>query len=268
MNFGRLDSWSLYRANITRSQNPEFCKPGSAPPSRAPGCSYAPVAALSTGSSVSQGPPQNSPVTPHPGPPCPTYLGSWDGALPPARGVTGRLDLRNPFVLQGVELLHLRVSRYTLTLSPGEQLSWTGPTAKTSDAIHIRDAPEQFKSRYVENHFVLIEVCSVDILVTCLRIGTGFKGDPFRERERDASMRARCPGRQNCSHNVSQKIKRITHFPDHRSCQSWTAREPEVQNKGFPHAGLEAPETGRGREGQNNDLHSVDFPPLVWLLGI
>ena len=36
------------------------------------------------------------------------------------------------------------------------------------------------------NHFVLIEVCSVDILITCLRISTGFEG--FLQR--DASMRA------------------------------------------------------------------------------
>ena len=34
---------------------------------------------------------------------------------------------------------------------------------------------------YMFNHFVLIEVCSVDILVACLRIGTGFKED-FLER--------------------------------------------------------------------------------------
>ena len=33
------------------------------------------------------------------------------------QGVAGSLDLRNPVALQGVERLHLRVSRYTLTLS-------------------------------------------------------------------------------------------------------------------------------------------------------
>ena len=38
-------------------------------------------------------------------------------ALPPARGAAGSLDLRNPVALQGVEQVHLRVSRYTSTLS-------------------------------------------------------------------------------------------------------------------------------------------------------
>ena len=33
------------------------------------------------------------------------------------RSYTGSLDLRNPVALQGVEQLHVRVSRYTLTLS-------------------------------------------------------------------------------------------------------------------------------------------------------
>ena len=31
------------------------------------------------------------------------------------------------------------------------------------------------------NHFVLIEVCSVDILVACLSISAGLKRDSFRE---------------------------------------------------------------------------------------
>ena len=43
------------------------------PPCRAPGCSYTPVAALSTASNVSQGrrsyTPLKGPVAPHPGPP-------------------------------------------------------------------------------------------------------------------------------------------------------------------------------------------------------
>ena len=31
------------------------------------------------------------------------------------------------------------------------------------------------------NHFVLIEVCSVDILAACVRTGTTFRGEFFRE---------------------------------------------------------------------------------------
>ena len=31
------------------------------------------------------------------------------------------------------------------------------------------------------NHFILIDVCSIDILIECLRISTGFKGDSLRE---------------------------------------------------------------------------------------
>ena len=53
------------------------------------------------------------------------------------------------------------------------------------------------------NHFALIEVCSVDILATCLRISTGLKGD-FSMR--DASMRALSSERLNRSHNVSQNL--------------------------------------------------------------
>ena len=68
------------------------------PPCRAPGCSYTPVAALSAVLSVSQGcrshpHPPKGPVAPHPEP---------------------------PVALQGggaASIVHLRVSRYTLTLS-------------------------------------------------------------------------------------------------------------------------------------------------------
>ena len=38
----------------------------------------------------------------------------------------------------------------------------------------LGDAPEQFKSRYVLNHVVLIAVCSAEFLVVCLRMCTGF----------------------------------------------------------------------------------------------
>ena len=51
------------------------------------------------------------------------------------------------------------------------------------------------------NHFVLIEACSVDILVACLRMSAGF----YKEfLQRDASRRALWSDRQNCSHDVSK----------------------------------------------------------------
>ena len=43
-------------------------------------------------------------------------FGEGGVALPLARGLAGSLDLQDPVRLQGVEKLHLRVSRYTLTL--------------------------------------------------------------------------------------------------------------------------------------------------------
>ena len=78
------------------------------PPCRAPGWSYTPVAALSAISSVAgvsqlQPPLLKGPVAPHPGLPCRV-------------SVAGSLDFQNPVALQRVEHLHLRVSRYTLTL--------------------------------------------------------------------------------------------------------------------------------------------------------
>ena len=100
------------------------------PPSVAlQGVATPPVAALSAVLSVSQGyrshpPPPKGPI-PDPPPPCSTHLGSWEGevdvALPSPRGVAGSLDLRNPVALQGLEQLHLRVSRYTLALTGGFQ---------------------------------------------------------------------------------------------------------------------------------------------------
>ena len=60
-------------------------------------------------------------------------------------------------------------------------------------------------NRNMLNHFVLIDICSVDILVVRLRIGTDFKGDSFR----DASMRALWSYKHFCSHNVSQIFKGI-----------------------------------------------------------
>ena len=82
-----------------------------------------PVAALSAISSVSQGccsPPKLPFRTPSRTPPVALILALGRGrgvALPPARDVAGSLDLRNTVALQGVDQLHLRVSRYTLTLS-------------------------------------------------------------------------------------------------------------------------------------------------------
>ena len=82
------------------------------PPCRTTGCSYAPVAALSAVSSVSQGcrsytpPPRKGSVAPHSAQPCRV-----------SRVVCSE---RNPVALQRVEQLHLRVSRYTLTLSASD----------------------------------------------------------------------------------------------------------------------------------------------------
>ena len=89
---------------------------------------YTAVAALSAISSVLQAcrsypppPPENALSRPIPGPPAVALildLGRGGVALPPARGVAGSLDLRNPVALQAVvqEQLHLRVSCYTLTV--------------------------------------------------------------------------------------------------------------------------------------------------------
>ena len=43
-------------------------------------------------------------------------------------------------------------------------------TAKPLRMLWVGEAPEQFKSRYVLNHFVLIVVCSAELLVVRLRI--------------------------------------------------------------------------------------------------
>ena len=69
--------------------------------------------------------PTPDPVAPHPGPP-PVALGFALGregvVLPPARGVAGSLDLQSPVSLEGVEQLHLRVSRYTFDTKEGGEL--------------------------------------------------------------------------------------------------------------------------------------------------
>ena len=49
----------------------------------------------------------------------------------------------------------------------------------------IGDAPEQFKLQY----FVLIEICSVDIPVACLKINTGaYKGIPSERRIYESTL--------------------------------------------------------------------------------
>ena len=63
-------------------------------------------------------------------------------------------------------------------------------------SAELGDAPGQSK-----RHFVLIDVCPVDLVAACVRIPTRFKGVFL---PRDASMRALWSSRQNCSHNVSQ----------------------------------------------------------------
>ena len=75
------------------------------------------------------------------------------------------------------------------------------------------------------NHFVLIEVCSVDILVACLRISTVFFFYGFLER--GASMRTLWSGGQNCSHSVSQKIKHVRLFFGHQSALQRAPNTPE-----------------------------------------
>ena len=53
-----------------------------------------------------------------------------------------------------------------------------------------------------------LEVCSVDIWVAWVRIGTDFIGI----LQADTSMRALWSDRQDCSHNVSQTFKRVRLF--------------------------------------------------------
>ena len=60
-------------------------------------------------------------------------------------------------------------------------------------------------------HFVLIEVCSVDILVVCLRITTGFEGIPSE----------RCIYESTLVIDAPQKFKRIRRLSD-----SWNATSP------------------------------------------
>ena len=59
--------------------------------------------------------------------------------------------------------------------------------------------------------FVLIDFCSVDLLVACVMISRGFKRVFL---PRDPSMRALWSERQSCSHNVSQNLKRIRRVSD------------------------------------------------------
>ena len=116
------------RINLTyvSVQKVDMCSPRlSGADSTPPPVALQVLAALRSAiSNVSQGcrsstpPPSQGPCRTPTQTPCSIYLGSWEG-LPPAslRGVAGSLDPRNPVPLQGVEQLHLRVSRYTLKLS-------------------------------------------------------------------------------------------------------------------------------------------------------
>ena len=111
---GRGEDWS-FQTGLILSDADVPCRT----PCRTPGCSYTPVAALSAVSNVLQRrPPQRALSHPIPDPAVALILALGRGcvALPPASGVAGSLDLRNPVALQGVEQLHLRVSRCTLTL--------------------------------------------------------------------------------------------------------------------------------------------------------
>ena len=58
-------------------------------------------------------------------------------------------------------------------------------------------------NRNVFKAFFLIDVCSVEFLVVCLRICTGFTGVSFREKH--SSMRAIGSDRQNCSHRSNSR---------------------------------------------------------------
>ena len=62
----------------------------------------------------------------------------------------------------------------------------------------------------------------------CLRICTGFKG-VFLQRE--ASMRALWSDRQNCSHNVSQKVKRIRRLSEnvHKTAETPTEKLSKIK---------------------------------------
>ena len=67
---------------------------------------------------------------------------------------------------------------------------------------HLGDAPELLKSQSVLNHFILIEVCSADMLVTCLRISPALIGDFIGAMHLWEHF-----GRtdKNCPHNVLSK---------------------------------------------------------------
>ena len=83
-------------------------------------------------------PPPKGPVAPHPCTPTALiFLGGGGVALPPARGLAGSLDLRNPVALQGVEQLHLRISRYTLKLSLLDEVIYS-PQVKLSFGADLR----------------------------------------------------------------------------------------------------------------------------------
>ena len=73
---------------------------------------------------------------------------------------------------------------------------------KLSCLLSIGDALNDLNRDMFKQLFVLMEVCSVDILVACLRISTGFEGDSFRE----TSTRALWPG--------ADKIARTTCLKD------------------------------------------------------
>ena len=57
---------------------------------------------------------------------------------------------------------------------------WRVPCPRFACPTEDREATVTV-SAVMADHFVLIEVCSVDILVACLRMSTGFQGNSFRE---------------------------------------------------------------------------------------
>ena len=81
-----------------------------------------------------------------------------------------------------VELFYLQLCLGAFSQTIGARTVWGKPI---SPSFKVREfSLSTILKKLIAiclNHFVLIEVCSGDILVACCRICTGFKGDSFRE---------------------------------------------------------------------------------------
>ena len=92
----------------------------------------------------------------------------------------------------------------------------------------IGDAPEQFESRYV---WAISFSQTFPRLIFWLR-AWGFPLVLKGFLPRDASMRALWSSRQNCSHNVSQKLKGIRRFSESNTGHQWITTELVEETQG------------------------------------